>query len=57
MKDFILHCLSDEEFWMRGGIPTKEKEYINRLNMTEEQISKFYSAMIDLQQLAKELQK
>lgn len=42
---------------MRGGIPTKEKEYINRLNMTEEQISRFYGAMIDLQQLAKELQK
>lgn len=57
MKDFILHCLSDEEFWMRGGIPTNEKKYIESLGMTEEQISRFYSAMIDLQQLAKELQK
>ena len=57
LKHFITHCINDEEFWLRGGIPTKEKYYIEKLQMTEEQISVFYEAMCSLQHLAKELNK
>lgn len=57
LRPFIKHCLSDAEFWQCGGIPTKEKYYINKLNMTEEQLHIFYEAMCSLQQLAKELKK
>ena len=55
LKHFIKHCLTDEEFWQRGGIPTKEKYYIEKLRMTEEQISIFYEAMCSLQHLSKEI--
>ena len=55
LKHFITHCINDEEFWLRGGIPTNEKEYIRKLNMTEEQTHEFYEAMCSLQHLAKEL--
>lgn len=55
LKNFINHCITDEEFWMRGGIPSKEKYYINKLGMTEEQVNSFYDAMVTLQHLAKEL--
>lgn len=57
LREFIKHCLSDEEFWLRGGIPTNEKQYIESLGMTEEQTHDFYEAMIGLQQLAKDLQR
>lgn len=56
LRNFIKHCMADEEFWMRGGIPTKEKHYIDKLNMTEEQVHTFYEAMCSLQHLAKELE-
>lgn len=55
LRTFIKHCLEDKEFWMAGGIPTKEQYYIKKLNMTEEQVHEFYEAMCSLQRLAKEL--
>jgi len=55
LKEFIMHCMNDEEFWMRGGIPTQEKKYIEALGMTEEQVHEFYEAMCSLQYLAKEI--
>ena len=57
LRTFIKHCLSDVEFWQSGGIPTKEKYYIKKLNMTEEQENTFYEAMCSLQHLAKEISK
>ena len=57
LRPFIKYCLSDVEFWIAGGIPAKEDYYINKLNMTEEQVSKFYNAMCDLHYLAKEIAK
>ena len=55
LRPFIKHCLSDAEFWQHGGIPEKEAYYINKLNITEEQLHIFYVAMCNLQQLAKEI--
>lgn len=55
LKDFVMHCMSNDEFWNRGGIPTKEKEFVELLNMNPEQLSRFYSAMLDLRELSKEL--
>lgn len=55
LKDFVMHCMSDDEFWNRGGIPTNEKQFIESLNINEEQLSKFYSAMLDLRDIYKEL--
>ena len=57
LKPFIKHCLSDEEFWQRGGIPTKENYYINKLNMTDEQVGIFYEHMIGLLHLEREIAK
>ena len=57
LRLFIKHCLTDNEFWQAGGIPTKERYYIEKLNLTEEQIHTFYEAMCSLQQLAKEIRK
>lgn len=55
LRPFIKHCMEDSEFWNAVGIPTKEKYYINKLGMTQEQISKFYECIIGLVQLSKEL--
>ena len=55
LRNFIKHFMTDEEFWLACGIPTKEKYYVDKLNMTEEQLAVFYDAMIGLQQLAKEI--
>lgn len=55
LRPFIRHCLEDTEFWMGGGIPTKEQYYLKKLNMTEEQEHEFYTAMCSLQHLAREL--
>ena len=55
LRPFIKHCLLDNEFWISGGIPTKEKYYIKKLGMTEEQEHEFYEVMCILQHLAKEL--
>lgn len=55
LRPFIRHCLTDKEFWESGGIPTKEKYYIDKLNMTEEQVHVFYDAMCSLQHLSKEI--
>lgn len=57
LRNFIEHCVRDDEFWYGGGIPTKEKYYLKKLNMTEEQEHAFYEAMCSLQQLSKELRK
>ena len=57
LRPFINNCLSDPEFWQRCGIPVKEKYYINKLNMTDEQVHVFYEAMCSLQQLAKEIER
>lgn len=52
---FVRHCLLDPEF-NRGGIPTKEADYCERLGWDREgpEAAKFYSAMIDLYELNKE---
>ena len=55
LRPFIRECLTDEEFWLRAGIPEKEKYYIEKLNMTNEQVGLFYDSMCGLQQLAKEI--
>ena len=55
LRPFIKHCMTDEEFWLAGGIPTKEKYYVDKLGLTEEQLSVFYEAMVGLQQLSKEI--
>lgn len=55
LRPFIKHCMEDKEFWISGGIPTKEEYYINKLDLTEEQVAVFYDAMVSLQQLAKEI--
>ena len=55
LRNFIKHCMTDDEFWLAGGIPTKEKYYINKLGLTEEQLNVFYDAMVGLQQLSKEI--
>lgn len=56
LRPFIEYCLHDEEF-LAGGIPTKEEFYKKKLNMTEEQLSKFYDGMYILYHLSKELKK
>ena len=50
--NFAKHCMSDPEF-LRGGIPTKEKYYLNKLGWKEgdENCRKFYEAMITLDNL------
>ena len=55
LRNFIKHCMTDEEFWLAGGIPTKETYYIDKLNLTDDQLSVFYEAMVSLQQLSKEV--
>ena len=57
LRPFIKNCLADSEFWQRGGIPVKERYYIEKLHMTDEQVHEFYDAMCSLQQLAKEIMK
>ena len=57
---FARHCMNDLEFNC-GGIPTKEKEYINALGLGTyqtngelvalEDLSKFYEAMCTLRDL------
>lgn len=55
LKPFIKHCMEDNEFWLSGGIPTKESYYIDKLNLNQEQVHMFYEAMVTLQQLSKEI--
>lgn len=57
IKSFILSCLNDEEFWRAGGIPAHEKQYIKGLGLNEEQVNRFYTAMIDLYNLNREVGK
>lgn len=55
IKGFIEHCINDDEFWLMGGIPSNEEFFINNLNMTDEQLHKFYEALCTLQQLSKKI--
>lgn len=55
LRNFIKHTINDTEFWDAGGIPTKERYYIEKYKMTEEQVSRFYTAMCELQRLNKEI--
>lgn len=55
LANFIKHAMDDSEFWLAGGIPTKEEYYINKYNMTEEQVYIFYDAMCSLQTLNREI--
>ena len=57
LRTFVKHCMEDSEFWVSGGIPTKEEFYIKKLGLSEEQLAVFYDAMVSLQQLSKEIQK
>lgn len=57
LRPFIKHCLEDREFWNAVGIPTKERFYIEKLKMNQEQIDKFYECMVSLVRLSKELNK
>lgn len=52
---FVRHCLLDDEF-NRGGIPSKESDYLERLGWTvdDENTHRFYDAVCELYELNKE---
>jgi hypothetical protein len=56
LRRFVRHCLDDSQFWDLGGIPSREKEFIENLSLNEEQLCTFYAALQALRVLAKSLQ-